>query len=113
MLPGSFEVQHRGVLGSNFSVWKRDLERINGFNAEFTGPGWEDSEIDFRLQRAGVQVRTLRHKIVEYHVEHPVRVINDSVNQARLEKMIQQEATRAPVGLAEIREGDFEHTRYS
>ena len=112
VLPGSYDIPHRGILGSNFSAWKKDLQKINGFNAEFTGPGWEDTDIDFRLQLAGIRLRTLRHKIVEYHVEHPVRVINDPVNQARLEMVQKQGIVRAPVGLAEIQEGDFEHHQY-
>ena len=49
---------------------------------------------------------------MEYHVEHPVRVINDALNQARLERCKPGSAMRATVGLAEIREGDFEHMIY-
>jgi hypothetical protein len=112
VLPGSHDIPHRGILGCNFSVWKEDLCKINGFNAEFTGPGWEDTDVDFRLQLAGVQLKTLRHKIVEYHVEHPIRVLNDPVNQARLELAQKQRVVRAPVGLAEIRDGDFEYRQY-
>ena len=80
VLPVAYETSYRGILGSNFSAWKSDLEKINGFNAEFAGPGWEDTDIDYRLRLAGVKIRTLRHKIVEYHVEHPVRVISDALN---------------------------------
>lgn len=112
VLPGSFEIEHRGLLGCNFSICKEDLERVNGFNAEFTGPGWEDSDIDFRLQLAGVEVKTLRHKVVEYHVEHPVRVVSDAVNQARLWKVRELRTIRAPLGLAELSGGDFEHSQY-
>lgn len=112
ILPLTYEIGYRGILGSNFSAWKADLEKINGFNAEFVGPGWEDTDVDFRLRLAGVKVRTLRHKIVEYHVEHPVRVINDAINYARLEAVRTNRAVRAVVGLAEIREGDFEHMVY-
>jgi hypothetical protein len=113
VLPLSQNIGYRGILGCNFSAWKRDLERINGFNAEYTGPGWEDTDIDYRLRLAGVRVQTLRHKIVEYHVEHPIRVINDAANQARLEMMQKTGVSRAPVGLEEIVEGDFEHRIFS
>ena len=113
VLPVSQNIGYRGILGCNFSAWKSDLQRINGFNAEYTGPGWEDTDIDYRLRLAGVRVQTLRHKIVEYHVEHPVRVINDPTNQARLEMMQKTGVSRAPVGLEEIREGDFEHHEYA
>ncbi len=109
VLPVSQNIGYRGILGCNFSAWKSDLERINGFNAEYTGPGWEDTDIDCRLRVAGVRVQTLRHKIVEYHVEHPIRVINDPTNQARLEMMQKTGIARAPVGLGEVVAGDFEH----
>ena len=112
VLPFTYEIAYRGILGCNFSAWKADLAKINGFNAEFAGPGWEDTDIDFRLQLAGVRIKTLRHKIVEYHVDHPVRVVSDEVNQARLIAVQQNRILRAPTGLAEIREGDFEHRQY-
>jgi glycosyltransferase involved in cell wall biosynthesis len=114
VLPSSIssEIPHRGILGCNFSVWKTDLEKINGFNAEFVGPGWEDTDIDFRLQLADVKIKTLRNKIAEYHVDHPMRVWSDALNQERLIAVQQNRIARAPVGLAEIRGGDFEHFRY-
>jgi len=112
VLPVAYETSYRGILGSNFSAWKSDLEKINGFNAEFAGPGWEDTDIDYRLRLAGIKIRTLRHKIVEYHVEHPVRVISDTLNYERLAAVQTKQAMRATVGLAEIREGDFEHRIY-
>ena len=112
VLPVAYETGYRGILGSNFSAWKSDLEKINGFNAEFAGPGWEDTDIDYRLRLAGVKIRTLRHKIVEYHVEHPVRVISDTLNYERLAAVQTRQAMRATIGLAEIREGDFEHMIY-
>ncbi len=112
VLPISYEIPYRGLLGCNFSIWKTNLEKINGFNAQFVGPGWEDTDIDFRLQLVGVKIKTLRHKIVEYHVDHPIRVWSDAANQARLIAVQTNRIARAPLGLAEIREGDFEHLRY-
>jgi glycosyltransferase involved in cell wall biosynthesis len=112
VLPMAYETGYRGILGSNFSIWKKDLERINGFNAEFAGPGWEDTDIDYRLRLAGVKIRTLRHRIVEYHVEHPVRVNSDKLNYERLAAVQTHRLMLATVGLAEIREGDFEHMVY-
>jgi cellulose synthase/poly-beta-1,6-N-acetylglucosamine synthase-like glycosyltransferase len=112
VLPISYEIPYRGLLGCNFSIHKANLEKINGFNAEFVGPGWEDTDIDFRLQLAGVKIKTLRHKIVEYHVDHTVRVWSDATNQARLIAVQKNRIARAPIGLTEIREGDFEHWVY-
>jgi len=112
VLPFAGEVYGRGILGSNFSLWKKDLEKINGFNAAFVGPGWEDTDIDFRLQLVGVRIKILRHKIVEYHVDHAPRVWSDALNQERLIASQQNRISRAEIGLAEIQEGDFEHKVY-
>jgi GT2 family glycosyltransferase len=113
VLPVGYDVPYRGILGCNFSAWKADLERINGFNAQFAGPGWEDTDVDYRLRLAGVKIRTVRHRIAEYHVDHPVRVTNDPLNRSRLEAAQKATDSRAPVGIAEIREGDFQHRVYS
>ncbi len=62
----------RGMLGSNFSVHRRALEEINGFDETYDGPGCgEDSDVQLRLDRAGLQCRSLRHLAIQYHVHHP------------------------------------------
>ena len=113
VLPIAGEVYGRGILGSNFSLCKKDFEKINGFNASFVGPGWEDTDIDFRLQVAGVRIKILRHKIVEYHADHAPRVWSDALNQQRLIASQQNRIARASIGLAEIQAGDFEHRVYT
>ena len=60
-----------GLLGSNFSLHRADLERINGFDELYDGPGCgEDSDIEFRLRLAGVGMQALRHSAIQYHVWH-------------------------------------------
>ncbi|MDT8324763.1 MAG: glycosyltransferase [Bacteroidota bacterium] len=62
----------RGMLGSNFSVHRAALERINGFDEEYDGPGCgEDSDVQLRLERAGLRCKSLRHLAIQYHVHHP------------------------------------------
>lgn len=112
-LPFAYQAPDRGILGCNFSAWKSDLLAINGFNAEFTGAGWEDTDIDFRLRLVNVKIKILRYVAVEYHVEHPVRVpSNDPVNEARLNAIRNERMVRASVGLDEIRTDDFTWKRY-
>ncbi len=107
-LPVAYQAPDRGILGCNFSAWKRDLLAINGFNAEFTGAGWEDTDIDFRLRLANVKLKILRYVAVQYHVEHPVRVpSNDPMNQSRLMAIQNDRIVRATVGLDEIQADDF------
>jgi cellulose synthase/poly-beta-1,6-N-acetylglucosamine synthase-like glycosyltransferase len=60
------------ILGCNFSIEKKLLERINGFNEDYQAPGLgEDTDIDLRLKLIGAQFITLRHLAVLYHLYHP------------------------------------------
>jgi glycosyltransferase involved in cell wall biosynthesis len=45
----------RGARSCNLAIWRRDLERVNGFDADFSGWGKEDSDIIVRLLHAGVR----------------------------------------------------------
>lgn len=68
----------RGMLGSNFSAWKSDLEAINGFDELYDGPGCgEDSDIQFRLELRGVAGKPLRNLAVQYHLWHPLTRVSD------------------------------------
>ncbi len=69
----------RGMLGSNFSVAKADLEAINGFDELYDGPGCgEDSDVQYRLSLAGVFGKSVRNLAVQYHIYHPARKVSDA-----------------------------------
>jgi cellulose synthase/poly-beta-1,6-N-acetylglucosamine synthase-like glycosyltransferase len=69
----------RGMLGSNFSVARRDLVAINGFDELYDGPGCgEDSDVQFRLSLAGITGKSLRNLAIQYHVWHPRRRVSDA-----------------------------------
>ena len=62
----------RGMLGSNFSVSRPDLVRINGFDELYRGPGCgEDSDIQYRLSLMGVTGKSLRNLAIQFHIWHP------------------------------------------
>jgi glycosyltransferase involved in cell wall biosynthesis len=68
----------RGMLGSNFSVAKKDLIAINGFDELYNGPGCgEDSDVQHRLSLIGVTGKSLRNLAVQYHVYHPRTPVSD------------------------------------
>lgn len=59
-------------IGCNFSIHKKHLVKINGFDENYTGPGiGEDSDIEFRLKLAGVLLKSVRNKAIVYHLYHP------------------------------------------
>jgi glycosyltransferase involved in cell wall biosynthesis len=61
----------KGLLGSNFSIYKEDLLKVNGFDERYHYPACgEDTDINLRLERAGVKVKTLKHIAIQYHLFH-------------------------------------------
>lgn len=60
------------MLGCNFSAHRRDLMAINGLNEDFHSPGiGEDSDVEWRMLRAGVAIRNVKFSAVQYHLYHP------------------------------------------
>jgi glycosyltransferase involved in cell wall biosynthesis len=69
----------RGMLGSNFSGWKRHLVAINGFDELYDGPGCgEDSDVQYRLSLIGVMGKSLRNLAVQYHIWHTPTIVSDA-----------------------------------
>ncbi len=92
----------RGMLGSNFSVWKRDLIAINGFDELYNGPGCgEDSDVQFRLSLIGVTGKSLRNMAVQYHVHHPLTGVSDACWD-RFQDVQQKREPRCHFGLEQL-----------
>ena len=47
--------QWRGARSCNLAIWRADLDRVDGFDADYIGWGKEDSDIIVRLLHAGVR----------------------------------------------------------
>jgi len=63
--------KEKGILGSNFSVFKDELLEINGFDERFKYPAaGEDSDIESRLRRNGLIVKTIRNQAIQFHLYH-------------------------------------------
>lgn len=63
--------KEKGVLGSNFSISKDELLKINGFDERFSYPAaGEDSDIEARLRRNGLTVKTIRNQAIQFHLYH-------------------------------------------
>lgn len=69
-----FNKKSRGLLGCNFSLHKKDMLAINGFDERYEAPSiGEDSDVEFRLALNGVKVRSLNHIAVQYHLYHKLQ----------------------------------------
>lgn len=55
--------------GCNTSVWRTDLEAVNGFEERLTYGG-EDREVGFRLELAGVRPICARNRAPLLHLDH-------------------------------------------
>jgi glycosyltransferase involved in cell wall biosynthesis len=79
LLRAALHPHPRGICGYNFSLWKRDLEEINGFDECYTTPGvGEDVDVEYRLGLIGVQARVLHNRAIVFHLHHPKTHIPDA-----------------------------------
>lgn len=59
------------VIGCHFGVWMDDVRRVNGFDENFTGWGYEDDDFGRRLYLAGVKPKSGILEARAMHVWHP------------------------------------------
>ena len=64
------------IRGCNFSIFKEDIFKVNGFNEEITSWGREDSEFVQRLFNLGFCKKQLKFSGIQYHLFHKERVLN-------------------------------------
>jgi len=87
------------ILGSNFSLFKKDLVAINGFDELYTGPGHgEDTDIQFRLSLIGVRGKSIRNLAIQYHVYHP-RTMPSEDSLKRYQEVVASRIARCEMGL--------------
>lgn len=61
----------QGVKTCNFSAWRADLLRVNGFDEAYAGRwGLEDSDLAIRLIHAGVRHKNARFGAAVFHLWH-------------------------------------------
>jgi glycosyltransferase involved in cell wall biosynthesis len=101
---GAFRRRHparwTGVKTCNFSCWRSDLERVNGFDERYSGWGLEDSDLVIRLLHAGVRHKSARFAAPVFHLWHRE---NDRTgleeNQRRLAEILGSQRIAAAAGL--------------
>jgi glycosyltransferase involved in cell wall biosynthesis len=69
-----FNKKRRGLLGCNFSIYKEDFIKINGFDERYEEPSvGEDSDVEYRLNLCGIKIRSLNNIAVQYHLFHKLQ----------------------------------------
>ncbi|WP_047248578.1 glycosyltransferase family 2 protein [Chromobacterium subtsugae] len=93
--------------GCNIGVWKADYLAVDGFDAAFSGWGYEDSDFAVRLIRHGVGIKNGRFAVPVLHLWHRE---NDRSSQGenweRFEASLRGSHVRAVRGLSSGAAGD-------
>jgi glycosyltransferase involved in cell wall biosynthesis len=79
------------IVGCNFSLYRSMMEKINGFDENYNGPGvGEDSDIEFRLRLAGYKFKSVRNLAVLFHLHH-THTAESKQNEKYFEEVKQRE----------------------
>lgn len=84
--------------GCNFSVSRKAMEEINGFDEAYEGYGREDTDVELRLQHLGLKIKSLKGIALQYHVWHERRGFTPS-NETRLAHVRAERIVRCDLGL--------------
>ncbi|HBG46962.1 MAG TPA: Chondroitin polymerase [Deltaproteobacteria bacterium] len=98
------------LLGCNFSVHRKDILSVNGFDEEYeTRGGGEDTDISHRLKAAGFKMRSARYVAVQFHLGHEKTESKDASARMFREKsgMVRgpEDAGKVKSRIAEWRKG--------
>lgn len=94
----------KGIRSCNFSLWRSDFVKINGFDESFFGWGHEDADFVWRLQRAGIKRIDGYWSTEVFHLWHrEASRDRESANARRLDKRMANPAAsyKAEKGLLE------------
>jgi glycosyltransferase involved in cell wall biosynthesis len=93
----------RGARSANLAVWRSDLARVDGFDADYSGWGREDSDIIVRLLHAGVRRKDGAFATGVLHLWHPKADRHRlSANERKLSDIIASDGIRAQRGLSSL-----------
>jgi hypothetical protein len=85
------------------AFWRSDLDKVDGFDAAFSGWGREDSDIFIRLIRGGVLRKDGRFATGVLHLWHPeadrARLAD---NERLLADVLDSQRVRAKEGLSRV-----------
>lgn len=89
-----------GAKTCNLAAWRDDFMAVNGFDEDFTGWGFEDSDFVQRLLNGGRQRLTTRWAVPVLHLWHASQDRSrEKVNFAKLERTIASRTVRASRGV--------------
>ena len=84
--------------GCNYSIPRKVLELLNGFDEEYEGYGREDTDVELRLQNLGYRIKSMKGLALQFHIWHPRREFTPS-NDTRLDELKKSGRVRCKMGL--------------
>ena len=95
----------QGARSCNLAIWRSDLDRVDGFDADYSGWGKEDSDIIVRLLHAGVRRKDGTFATGVIHLWHAGADRSQLVeNEIKLGKVIACDRVRAQRGMSALKD---------
>jgi glycosyltransferase involved in cell wall biosynthesis len=90
--------------GCNWSIDKQSLLDINGFDEDYTLPGFgEDTDVEFRLLKRGFKLKRMKYHAIQYHLFHPLNYQDTVAMKALMQEKMNAGMTRCINGLDQYR----------
>ena len=94
----------QGARSCNLAIWRSDLDRVDGFDADYSGWGKEDSDIIVRLLHAGIRRKDGMFATGVLHLWHSEADRSQLYrNERKLDEVITGDRIRAQRGLSSFR----------
>lgn len=92
----------RGLLGCNFSIHKKDILDVNGFDERYIYPSiGEDSDLQYRLELNGVKIKSLNNIAIQYHLYHKLQERREE-NLRLFEEVKKSKVSFTPYGINKL-----------
>ncbi len=70
----------RGLVGCNWGIKKSHLIAVNGYDEDYITAGvGEDNDIEWRLEKYGIQKKSMKNKAIVYHLHHEATYTEDVI----------------------------------
>ncbi len=92
----------KGIVGCNFSLFKSDLVKVNGFDMQYEAAAiGEDTDVDYRLSLIGLKNVPLFYKAVQLHLYHRI-LDRETINNEIFAETVKTKRVQAKLGLKEL-----------
>ena len=90
-LPSCLSIKNKNLKGTkscNMSFFKEDIVAVNGFNEDYVGWGYEDSDLACRFFKFGLKKKVHQFMAICFHLWHPLNKTLATENIQRLSATI-------------------------